>query len=325
MATSFAAHIADTLPPPPTLPTASNVPPASAASPNASERPRKVAPPVSPPVRAPLLQPPDLCLKKRDGACLTITPPKLQGLRVHRKVTAYRPLTMDEVEGLDLIPLGERFDNGHVLYSPPLFRYGSSTSCVSTPDLSPSTFVDTSPAPCGSPQLSHRPPSEPSLLLFDSTPLATGSSAFVHALVTEPAVVMKVSILEEDRAAIEREGRFYEQIGGKLDGVLPNFFGMFRGRPNGNDAVALLLSRHGKALEDFEVLLAEQRHELYAKLVRVHEVGIIHNDLEPFNVVYDRNSGDIRIIDLSRATSHACLGPTACAELQRFKRLLCAS
>ncbi|CDR48788.1 RHTO0S20e01398g1_1 [Rhodotorula toruloides] len=350
MATSFAAHIADTLPPPPTLPTASNVPPASAASPNASERPRKVAPPVSPPVRAPLLQPPDLCLKKRDGACLTITPPKLQGLRVHRKVTAYRPLTMDEVEGLDLIPLGERFDNGHVLYSPPLFRYGSSTSCVSTPDLSPSTFVDTSPAPCGSPQLSHRPPSEPSLLLFDSTPLATGSSAFVHALVTELAVVMKVSILEEDRAAIEREGRFYEQIGGKLDGVLPNFFGMFRGRPNGNDAVALLLSRHGKALEDFEVLLAEQRfvpfsvqlssaagdvalgcssrsgrHELYAKLVRVHEVGIIHNDLEPFNVVYDRNSGDIRIIDLSRATSHACLGPTACAELQRFKRLLCVS
>ncbi|BGP35803.1 hypothetical protein JCM10296v2_007655 [Rhodotorula toruloides] len=284
-ATSFAAHTTDALPPP-ALPTASNIRPASAAALNASERPRKVVPPVGPPVRAPLLQPPNLCFEKRDGACLTTTPPKPQGGRVHRKVTAYRPLTMDEVARLNLITLGERFDNGLVFHSLPLFRYGSSTSRFG---------------------------------------IRTGGSAFVHALVTEPAVVMKVSILEEDRAAIEREGRFYEQAGGKLQGVLSNFFGMFRGRPNGNDAVALLLSRHGEALEDFEVLSAEQRHELYAKLVRLHEVGIIHNDLESFNVVYDRNSGDIRIIDLSRATSHACLGPTACAELQRFKRLLFAS
>jgi tRNA A-37 threonylcarbamoyl transferase component Bud32 len=54
----------------------------------------------------------------------------------------------------------------------------------------------------------------------------------------------------------------------------------------------------------------------------LHEVGIVHNNICPDNILVDAATGDLRIIDLALATEHVCPGPEACPELQELSWLV---
>ncbi|KAJ8296603.1 hypothetical protein OF846_000955 [Rhodotorula toruloides] len=162
----------------------------------------------------------------------------------------------------------------------------------------------------------------PRLLVFLAEPFASGTMASVHELKHDPDVVLKISIWKDDLTAAEHEGRLYERFGERLRGVLVDFFGMFVGRPLRTDAIVLFLSRHGKPLEDWSSLSIAQRKQLYNHFRRLHEVGLIHNDVSPNNILVHPETGDLRLIDLAQAVEHTCGGPQTCAELKELSWLV---
>ncbi|KAJ7435920.1 hypothetical protein B0H11DRAFT_2295207 [Mycena galericulata] len=110
-----------------------------------------------------------------------------------------------------------------------------------------------------------------------------------------------------------------------LQGVaIPSLFGLYR---NLNDGSAILITSYaGVELEDFDTLCFKDRRILLSHLVRLHQAGVRHNDLEPRNVTFSewRRSGAVgpRIIDLDNAKlGHVCPGLT-CGELREVARCL---
>lgn len=63
------------------------------------------------------------------------------------------------------------------------------------------------------------------------------------------------------------------------------------------------------------------RHILFARLVRLHQSGVVHNDIEPRNVTHSEKTGPL-IIDFDEAScDHVCTGES-CKELCRVAQLL---
>ncbi|KAJ6522442.1 hypothetical protein B0H19DRAFT_1202711 [Mycena capillaripes] len=87
---------------------------------------------------------------------------------------------------------------------------------------------------------------------------------------------------------------------------------MYRNISDGSSM--LVTSYAGVTLKDFDTLCLKDRQTLLLRVVRLHEAGVLHNDLEPRNVVFSERSGP-RIIDFDNATlDHTCAG-LSCKEL----------
>ncbi|KAF7328619.1 RIO-like kinase [Mycena sanguinolenta] len=94
--------------------------------------------------------------------------------------------------------------------------------------------------------------------------------------------------------------------------VIPSLFGLYRNLDDGSSI--LVTSYAGVTLEDFDALSLPDRKILLLRVARLHQMGVLHNDLEPRNVVFSKRSGP-RIIDFDSATlGHTCTG-LSCKEL----------
>ncbi|BGP29270.1 hypothetical protein JCM10296v2_001008 [Rhodotorula toruloides] len=236
----------------------------------------------------------------------------------------YTPLRLQDVRTLNVVPVARSFVKEAVLLSGSLYRLPRSAE-EPTPPLSPSTSI----TPTASPSSTARTDAStdtsvtaPRLLVFPAEPFASGTMASVHELKYDPDVVMKISVSKDELPAAEHEGRLYERFGERLRGVLVDFFGMFVGRPLRTEAIVLFLSWHGKPLEDWNSLSIAQRKQLYNHFRRLHQVGLIHNDVSPNNILVHPETGDFRLIDLAQAAEHTCGGPQTCPELKELSWLV---
>ncbi|KAJ7247979.1 kinase-like domain-containing protein, partial [Mycena rebaudengoi] len=95
--------------------------------------------------------------------------------------------------------------------------------------------------------------------------------------------------------------------------VIPSLFGLYR---NLNDGSSILVTSYaGGTLADFDTLCLKVRSVftlstirsphlsirriLLLRVVRLHQAGVVHNDLEPRNIVFSERSGP-RIIDFDK-------------------------
>ncbi|KAJ7730299.1 hypothetical protein B0H16DRAFT_220357 [Mycena metata] len=94
---------------------------------------------------------------------------------------------------------------------------------------------------------------------------------------------------------------------------------MYRNLDDGSSM--LVTSYAGETLKDFQQLSVKDRPTLLLRVVRLHQAGVLHNDLEPRNIVLSKRLGP-RIIDFDNATfDHACRG-LSCKELSELSRRL---
>ncbi|KAJ7312735.1 hypothetical protein DFH08DRAFT_973255 [Mycena albidolilacea] len=63
----------------------------------------------------------------------------------------------------------------------------------------------------------------------------------------------------------------------------------------------LVTSYAGVTLKDFDTLCLKDRRILLLRVVRLHQAGVLHNDLERRNIVFSERLGP-RIIDFDNAT-----------------------
>ncbi|KAJ7780312.1 hypothetical protein DFH07DRAFT_794577 [Mycena maculata] len=125
---------------------------------------------------------------------------------------------------------------------------------------------------------------------------------------------------EDDRETVRHEGLVYSFLGmvGNLD-ISPRYYGVFE---DSVGSVALVLDYGGTAVKSFNTLTRKQAQILFDKAVAMHAVGVVHNDLEPRNIVQDLE-GELRIIDFHVADmGHRCAGKEKCEELLAFSRAL---
>ncbi|KAJ7788974.1 hypothetical protein B0H14DRAFT_2946308 [Mycena olivaceomarginata] len=94
--------------------------------------------------------------------------------------------------------------------------------------------------------------------------------------------------------------------------VIPSLFGMHRNLDDGSSI--LVISYAGETLRDFNTLCLKDRQTLLMP-------GVLHNDLEPRNVVISERSGP-RIIDFDNATLNHTCGGISCEELAELARNL---
>ncbi|KAJ7089826.1 hypothetical protein B0H15DRAFT_273297 [Mycena belliarum] len=119
---------------------------------------------------------------------------------------------------------------------------------------------------------------------------------------------------------LRREGSVYEFLvkSGKQE-ISPRYFGTFRDNAG---SVVLIIENGGTALESFDGLPTQHRKALLEKAEQMHIFGIVHNDLEPRNIVRSAE-GELRIIDFGHANmGHSCDGREECEELLGFKKAL---
>ncbi|KAJ7089833.1 hypothetical protein B0H15DRAFT_273538 [Mycena belliarum] len=119
---------------------------------------------------------------------------------------------------------------------------------------------------------------------------------------------------------LRHEGLVYELLAKSGEQkVSPRYFGIFEDNAG---SVALIVENGGTALKSFDGLSAQHREALFEKAEQMHTVGIVHNDLEPRNIV-ESAEGELRIIDFDSADmGHSCSGKEECEELLEFKKAL---
>ncbi|KAJ6528599.1 hypothetical protein B0H19DRAFT_1243083 [Mycena capillaripes] len=114
---------------------------------------------------------------------------------------------------------------------------------------------------------------------------------------------------------LHREFDVYSALRPLQGTSIPTLFGLYW---NHNDSSSVLITSHGGTpLRDFDTLTLVERHTLMSHLIRIHNAGVQHNDLEPRNVVVSQSLGPI-IIDFDSASlDHRCEGPS-CRELREL-------
>ncbi|KAJ7860213.1 hypothetical protein B0H14DRAFT_2350722 [Mycena olivaceomarginata] len=101
---------------------------------------------------------------------------------------------------------------------------------------------------------------------------------------------------------------------------IPTLFGLYRSEENGSGLV-LVTSYEGRALPSFDDLGVQDRHTLLSRLIRIHQAGVEHLDVEPRNVVLSKSRGPI-IVDFDGASLDHCCGGLSCGELREVARRL---
>ncbi|KAF7330690.1 RIO-like kinase [Mycena sanguinolenta] len=114
---------------------------------------------------------------------------------------------------------------------------------------------------------------------------------------------------------LRREFDVYKALRPLQGSSIPTLFGLYRNRTDGSSV--LIISHGGSSLRDFDSLTIVERHSLMSHLISIHQAGVLHNDLEPRNVVISPSLGPT-IIDFDNASlDHRCEGPS-CPELREF-------
>ncbi|KAJ7190501.1 hypothetical protein GGX14DRAFT_483096 [Mycena pura] len=147
----------------------------------------------------------------------------------------------------------------------------------------------------------------------------TVADGFLYLFFLAARVVAKTAHAPSAARRLEHEFRAYSALRSLQGVAIPRFLGLYISEDQ--DKTVLLTSHAGKSLRDFGELQHAQRHRLLRRLIRLHENGIQHNDLEPRNVTYSQTLGPV-IIDFDRASlDHQCTG-SSCAELLYVAGLL---
>ncbi|KAJ7217643.1 hypothetical protein B0H12DRAFT_1153433 [Mycena haematopus] len=118
---------------------------------------------------------------------------------------------------------------------------------------------------------------------------------------------------------LDREFLAYSALRDWQGVAIPRIFGMYISTDQ--TTKVLLMSDAGKALQDFKNLELADKHLLFARLVRLHQSGVAHNDFEPRNVTRSETLGPL-IIDFDETSlDHVCTG-VSCEELRRVAQVL---
>ncbi|KAF7330686.1 RIO-like kinase [Mycena sanguinolenta] len=135
----------------------------------------------------------------------------------------------------------------------------------------------------------------------------------------ETRIVAKAAYQSLASDRLLHEFAVYDLLRGLQGVVIPSLFGLYRNLDDGSSI--LVTSYAGLTLEDFDALSLPDRKILLLRVARLHQMGVLHNDLEPRNVVFSKRSGP-RIIDFDNATlGHTCTG-LSCKELYELARRL---
>ncbi|KAJ7432460.1 hypothetical protein B0H11DRAFT_2126163, partial [Mycena galericulata] len=182
----------------------------------------------------------------------------------------------------------------------------------------------------------HQPPDKPLLPQPLSVKLHTTRGSYRHdgdiaiyfgRLVFGPLETHVVAKAAYESSAADRllhEFAVYNVLHALQGVAIPSLFGLYRNLTDGS--TILIISYAGVELENFDTLCLKDRKILLSHLVRLHQAGVQHNDLEARNVTVSdsRRSGSVgpRIIDLDNAKlGHVCPGLT-CGELLELARCL---
>ncbi|KAH7908947.1 hypothetical protein BJ138DRAFT_1067926, partial [Hygrophoropsis aurantiaca] len=137
-----------------------------------------------------------------------------------------------------------------------------------------------------------------------------GCSSVFRGHVDGAGVVVKMAEGDDDRKSLENEARIYSILQPLQGSAVPVCFGLFRA----GAALYLLMEDCGHRLESFSVLNSPQRHDLLMKATSLHQLGVIHNDLEDRNVLVAGST--LRITDFGESRrGHLCGGVDQCPEL----------
>ncbi|KAJ7811496.1 hypothetical protein B0H13DRAFT_2685179 [Mycena leptocephala] len=132
-------------------------------------------------------------------------------------------------------------------------------------------------------------------------------------------IVAKAAYQSSALDRLLHEFAVYEFLRALQGVVTPSLFGMYRNLSDGSSM--LVTSYAGVTLKDFDTLCLKDRQTLLLRVVRLHQAGVLHNDLEPRNIVLSERSGP-RIIDFDNATlDHTCAG-LSCKELYELAHCL---
>ncbi|KAJ7261492.1 hypothetical protein C8J57DRAFT_1719720 [Mycena rebaudengoi] len=135
----------------------------------------------------------------------------------------------------------------------------------------------------------------------------------------ETHIVAKAAYQSSALDRLQHEFAVYRFLRALQGVVIPSLFGMYRNLSDGSSM--LVTSYAGVTLKDFDTLCLKDRRILLLRVVRLHQAGVLHNDLEPRNIVFSERSGP-RIIDFDNATlEHRCTG-LSCKELCEMSHCL---
>lgn len=170
---------------------------------------------------------------------------------------------------LTAIPIACSYESENVFIAGTLYRLPPQTDTSTPPliDVRPATPTKSS-SDTSRTSATANASTSPRLLVFRDEPLASGGTSSVHELKHDPDVLMKISVWEDDLPAAEHEGRLYQRFGKELTGIVPEFYGMFSGRPLRTDSIILLLARHGRPVRVWGDLTKVQRYVFRLASVR---------------------------------------------------------
>ncbi|KAK4333273.1 hypothetical protein RTBOTA2_001998 [Rhodotorula toruloides] len=171
------------------------------------------------------------------------------------------------------------------------------------------------------------------LVVLSPKEIAEGTGCSVFSATLAPGEVSVVAKINDDSLgafeALLRESEKYDLVGGGIDGATPRLLGTFT-----HDAetfkypietALLFLTDEGDPLLSFAGLEKPQREALYTFALRLHQGGLCHQDLRPGSFLYNRSTGQVRIIGLgSTSVSDHTLLECGCLEELRIALALTA-
>ncbi|GAA6007010.1 hypothetical protein JCM10207_009169 [Rhodosporidiobolus poonsookiae] len=151
--------------------------------------------------------------------------------------------------------------------------------------------------------------------------LGSGTFGKVFSVRSASGDLFALKIAEDDaqaREEIQNEARMYPQF--RPHDLAPAFFGFFEDEDSGT--AVLLLEDAGRAVKAVEELTQGERLLLLKRNEQLHALGYSHNDLEVRNVLLDKRTGDVKLIDFGRTDTHDCPGKEECPGLQAVREWL---
>ncbi|EGO04146.1 hypothetical protein SERLA73DRAFT_173563 [Serpula lacrymans var. lacrymans S7.3] len=116
-------------------------------------------------------------------------------------------------------------------------------------------------------------------------------------------VVAKVMSGGEAKERMKVEKDIYDRLLDMQGSSIPQCYGLFECL---GSSYILVLSHCGDPLEAFSTLHKADKLQLMNILINIHKRGVIHNDVEPRNVVRGRQRNQLSLIDFGLSEVHKC-------------------
>ncbi|GAA5825594.1 hypothetical protein JCM11251_000301 [Rhodosporidiobolus azoricus] len=168
---------------------------------------------------------------------------------------------------------------------------------------SPSTLggsfrPDTSPAAQGVP------------LTLDNDPIAAGSTGLVYSAYVSNGVHVAVKQARQGSdEEVEGEGKLIKALNAAAPGLAPQLVGIYRGGLTRN-RVALVMDWGGEAVKDLRDLSEEDRRNIFHLFLQLHNLSIVHGDPRLPNILHDKATSAVKLIDFGRSYRHKCDAPS---------------